>query len=102
MKKYFSQFLESDGIPSIRLASGLLMVLLVIALEIRFSTPQNVQSMIDADLVFVGSLFAIGATRMAAQSFAARPPEPAAQLNAEQAEVKVAGDLTIQGNSEQP
>lgn len=87
MKGYFSQFLEADGIPSIRLASGFLLVLLVIGLQIRFASPSNVQAMIDADLLFVASLFAIGATRKTLESFAHRAPEPATQINADQATV---------------
>jgi len=91
---YLAQFLESKGIPSIRLASGLLLVLLVIFLECRYATPANVQSMIDADLVAIASFFAIGAARLSAESFAARPNAPT-QIKSESAEVNTSGNVTF-------
>lgn len=93
IKTYFPQFLEADGVPSIRLASGFLIVLLTIGLQIAFVSKDNVLAMLEVDYVFVGSLFAIGAARMAAQSFAANPATTT--VNADKAKVDVAGDANF-------
>jgi hypothetical protein len=91
---YFPQFLEADGVPSVRLASGFLIVLLTIGLEIYFASKDNVLALIEADFVFVGSLFAIGAARQAAQSFATN--QVGTTVKTEKADVSVAGDANFQ------
>lgn len=93
-KSYFSQFLEADGIPSVRLASGFLIVLLTIGLEICFVRKDNVLALVEADFVFAGSLFAIGAARQTLQTFATN--QPATTVNADKAKVvEVAGDANF-------
>jgi hypothetical protein len=97
---YLAQFLESKkGVPSIRLACGLLLVLLVGYLEIRFATIANVVEIIGTDLLAVNGFFAIGAARLSAESFAARPPAPATQIKSESAEVNAAGNVNLTTNA---
>ena len=92
---YLAQFLESKkGTPSIRLACGLLLILLVAYLEIRFVTPANVVEIIGTDLLAVNGFFAIGAARLSAESFAARPNAPT-QIKSESAEVNTSGNVTF-------
>lgn len=94
-KSYFPQFLEADGVPSVRLASGFLIVLLTIGLQVYFASKDNVLAMIEADFVFVGSLFAIGAARQTLQTFATN--QAPTTISADKADVKVAGDANFQG-----
>lgn len=93
-KGYFPQFLEADGVPSVRLASGFLLVLLTIGLQIHFASKDNVLAMIEADFVFVTSLFVVGAARQTLQTFATN--QVGTTVKTDKADVNVAGDANFQ------
>ena len=93
LKGYFPQFLENEGVPSVRLLSGFLMVLLTVGLEIHFASKDNVLALVEANCVFVGSLFAIGGVVKSAQAFAANPATTT--VNADKAKFDVAGDANF-------
>lgn len=91
-RDYFKGFFLSEGSPSLRLVCGLLAVLVALGLEVAFASAGHAKEFVDSNFLFAASLFGIGSARMVATAYIARPPEPAAQIRADNLNATVQTD----------
>ncbi len=76
--RWVAQLVESEGVPSTRLALAWVVVLFTLCMEAADRLPPAV---IDANLVFAGTLLGLGVAKVAASRFAPKPKTDPTEQN---------------------
>ena len=96
--RWLLSVVESEGVASARLILGLFTGIFTLCMQAATNAKGEPRishelALLNWEAVF--GLFALGPIKLVGKAFAARPPEPPAQINAKKVEATAAGDMNM-------
>jgi hypothetical protein len=92
----FLTIFESEGVLSVRLILATVVVLFTLCMQ---ASERLSAALVEANYFLAGTLLGLGTAKVVGKAFAKRPSEPPATITTKKAEVTVAGDATINADS---